>query len=438
MKFECPNCKKAGHVDDSKVPDAGVYATCPQCNNKFLIKREVPREFEFEPAKPVLQGTPSHTTTSQSPNSNETPKTKTICSVNSLKKINPHIYSIGVYGGTLSFICLYFVAKAGNKELMVVFGLVGLIGYCWGCIYWLVSLGRCWSIIQGTTARTTPGKAVGFLFIPFFNIYWTFIAYVGLATDANKFADSQCLKSRINYSLAVATCIIMLIPYLNIISFIFFTVLIYQMAAFHNEIIDKWDELTELPDASKSANVVVIAIVAIFLTLGIIGILAAIAIPQFSAYREKGYASRMQKVETPAPAAAEAPPTASDTNLKPYTGEVVPLPQAKKVYSPGWTLWLSNNDEKIYIDYSTIRKSGHDTITYKLKEVFIGSEEPAEALKTIEVNCTENKSRCLEDIIKMRDGNVHPSGSISPDWIFHTPGRNAYGVVEICAIAREQ
>lgn len=48
MKFECPNCKKSGQVDDSKVPESGVYATCPQCSNKFLVKRGAPKNFEFE------------------------------------------------------------------------------------------------------------------------------------------------------------------------------------------------------------------------------------------------------------------------------------------------------------------------------------------------------------------------------------------------------
>jgi predicted Zn finger-like uncharacterized protein len=48
MKFECPSCKKSGQVDDSKIPEVGVYANCPQCNSKFLIKREEPKGFVFE------------------------------------------------------------------------------------------------------------------------------------------------------------------------------------------------------------------------------------------------------------------------------------------------------------------------------------------------------------------------------------------------------
>lgn len=50
---------------------------------------------------------------------------------------------------------------------------------------------RYWQIIQDGSARTTPGKAVGFQFIPFFSIYWLFCAYFGLAQDQNRFIDRQ-------------------------------------------------------------------------------------------------------------------------------------------------------------------------------------------------------------------------------------------------------
>jgi len=58
-----------------------------------------------------------------------------------------------------------------------------------------VLLYRFWQIDQDGFASTTPGKAVGYLFIPIFNIYWLFRAYCGLANDQNRYIarhfDSQ-------------------------------------------------------------------------------------------------------------------------------------------------------------------------------------------------------------------------------------------------------
>lgn len=50
-----------------------------------------------------------------------------------------------------------------------------------------IYLYRAWSCLKpGGFARTTPGAAIGFLFIPFFNMYWIFQAFLGLAKDWNK------------------------------------------------------------------------------------------------------------------------------------------------------------------------------------------------------------------------------------------------------------
>lgn len=55
-----------------------------------------------------------------------------------------------------------------------------------GILSW-VYLHHAWKCLRpGQLARTTPGKAVGFLFIPFFNLYWIFQAVYGLAVDWNR------------------------------------------------------------------------------------------------------------------------------------------------------------------------------------------------------------------------------------------------------------
>ena len=49
MNFKCPSCNKSGTIDESTVPDSGMYANCPDCKTRFLIKKEVPKDFTFEP-----------------------------------------------------------------------------------------------------------------------------------------------------------------------------------------------------------------------------------------------------------------------------------------------------------------------------------------------------------------------------------------------------
>jgi hypothetical protein len=57
------------------------------------------------------------------------------------------------------------------------------------CVINFIMLYRFWKIDQDGHASTTPGKAVGFLFIPLFQIYWVFRAYTGLANDQNRYID---------------------------------------------------------------------------------------------------------------------------------------------------------------------------------------------------------------------------------------------------------
>jgi hypothetical protein len=54
-----------------------------------------------------------------------------------------------------------------------------------------ILLYKFWQVVQDGFARTSPAKAVGFLFIPFFNLYWNFPAYFGLAKDLNRYISAH-------------------------------------------------------------------------------------------------------------------------------------------------------------------------------------------------------------------------------------------------------
>ena len=69
---------------------------------------------------------------------------------------------------------------------MALASIAAIIGY--------VILYKAWQAIQDGQPRTTPGKAVGYLFIPFFNLYWMFIAYWGWAKDCNAYISAKGLS----------------------------------------------------------------------------------------------------------------------------------------------------------------------------------------------------------------------------------------------------
>jgi hypothetical protein len=52
-----------------------------------------------------------------------------------------------------------------------------------------ILLYQFWKVIQDERTFTTPGKAVGFLFIPFFSYYWIFRAVGSLSLEQNRFID---------------------------------------------------------------------------------------------------------------------------------------------------------------------------------------------------------------------------------------------------------
>lgn len=112
-------------------------------------------------------------------------------------------------------------------SLMGIFCLVLLITGLVSFIYALILLYRLWVIVPANIAATSPDRAVGFLFIPFFNIYWMFIAYCRLADHYDDL--TRRLGDRRNRSaLAICRCVMQLIPYLGAIAGPIATFILYK------------------------------------------------------------------------------------------------------------------------------------------------------------------------------------------------------------------
>ena len=71
---------------------------------------------------------------------------------------------------------------------------IAIIPYLFAVVVWLILIFKMWTFLPKDYARTTPIKAVGFLFIPFYNIYWIFQAVWGFSKDFNQYITSKALN----------------------------------------------------------------------------------------------------------------------------------------------------------------------------------------------------------------------------------------------------
>lgn len=108
------------------------------------------------------------------------------------------------------------VVMAGVGGMMFLMGALVLL---FGTVLWFILIYKMWAAIQdGGFARTTPGKAIGFMFIPFFNLYWIFQAIWGFSKDYNAKIEAQQIDTKyLPEGLFLAACIL---PLCGIIPFV--------------------------------------------------------------------------------------------------------------------------------------------------------------------------------------------------------------------------
>lgn len=132
------------------------------------------------------------------------------------------------------FTAMWVCIAIGIPSLLLIIGIVPLFA---SSILYLMLLYRLWTLISPAEAKTSPGKAVGFLFIPFFNLYWFFVAFHGLAKSLNIESKRKGIMNiEVNESLSLTICILnilCIVPYLNIVvAFVYlpiFLVVLKQM-----------------------------------------------------------------------------------------------------------------------------------------------------------------------------------------------------------------
>lgn len=145
-----------------------------------------------------------------------------------VKPVSKGLYLGSIVGGGILTIILlipaYALMLSGDDEAamagagIVCFSYVPMI---FAVVMLAILVYKMWAAIQAGPARTTPGKAVGFLFIPLFNLYWMFQAYWGWTVDYNRYVTEAGITApRAPQGVALTFCILAIcgiIPFVGIL-----------------------------------------------------------------------------------------------------------------------------------------------------------------------------------------------------------------------------
>jgi hypothetical protein len=125
-------------------------------------------------------------------------------------------------------------AAVGNEDpgatiSAVLFGVASLSfgAYFIAALVWLY---KSWAMLPesarftGNGTRVTPGGAVGFLFVPFYNLYWYFACSAGFCTALNRQLEAYGSPKRASRGLAITAAVFQVIPYVNLVLAPFFWV----------------------------------------------------------------------------------------------------------------------------------------------------------------------------------------------------------------------
>ena len=135
--------------------------------------------------------------------------------------------------------CLFVIVLAAiaptvenkiSNDAVIIIGLLTLFAFSaliYSTVMIYVVVYRSWKCVQSLPdVRTTPGKGVGFLFIPFFNFYWYFVAYHGWAKDCNKMRQEQGLMNapQVSEGVFLTYCITLILSIVPVIGGLFWIV----------------------------------------------------------------------------------------------------------------------------------------------------------------------------------------------------------------------
>ena len=129
--------------------------------------------------------------------------------------------------------------NSGDEEVMVISGIFSFLLAIPTGIMSLIWLYKSWDAVPQQFRNSSPGQAIGFLFIPFFNLYWMFRAIPGLsrAIQSARRAINPAYTGGSGFVAGLLGCIMCFIPFLQMFSFIPFLVWLLQTNSSKNKML---------------------------------------------------------------------------------------------------------------------------------------------------------------------------------------------------------
>ncbi len=230
----CGGCGKAFHVGDEW---AGRVGKCPGCGALITVSVPAgdpagpPPVAELREAPPPPPGTAWYSGPPPPPRRSYSGGSDWIAAAHRYNEAglrSLYGWFVGLFvAGIASFVFAVVLAMGvedhrGDPDpgliiLMLLLFLGGLAALVVAVVFQCILLYRAWALIQDGHARTTPGAAVGFCFVPFYNLYWIFQAVWGLTKDTNAFCQRHGIeRAPLPEGLALAYCILFLVSMLPI------------------------------------------------------------------------------------------------------------------------------------------------------------------------------------------------------------------------------
>ncbi len=142
----------------------------------------------------------------------------------------------------------------------VILLLIALLLIIYGAVVFMILIYKMWAAIQDGYARTTPGKAVGFLFIPIYSLYWMFQVLPGFAQDYNEYIARYNLNIKhLPTGLFTAYCVLILLSVIPILGIILSLANFFVGIAMMSKACDAVNALPTAIGGSNSPNILSIA-----------------------------------------------------------------------------------------------------------------------------------------------------------------------------------